>query len=157
MNPLGDNWVAKLRTLPAVLGILTIPVMYGTNRLAFSRIAGLMAAVVMAVSPFAVYLSQEARHYTLPMVLISLSLWILLQIQKDIFHRKKLNIGVWLAWVGVHTISLYVHYFCILALIPVTGTLVLIMWWYRQKIFQPIRVWLGLILANLGIAIAFLP
>jgi uncharacterized membrane protein len=157
MAPLGKDWVVKLRSLSAVFGILAIALMYGINRLAFSRSAGLMAAAMMAVSPFAVYLSQEARHYTLPMVLISLSLWVLLRLQRDIFQTKKVNVGVWLVWVVVHTISLYVHYFCILALIAESGTLVLLMLWYRRKILQPTQVWLGLILSHIGVVIAFAP
>jgi hypothetical protein len=91
------------------------------------------------------------------MGLISLSLWVLLRLQRDIFQTKKVNVGVWLAWVVVHTISLYTHYFCILALIAESGTLVLLMLWHRQKILQPTQVWLGLILSNIGVAIAFAP
>ncbi|MDJ0798809.1 MAG: glycosyltransferase family 39 protein [Calothrix sp. MO_167.B12] len=157
MTPLGENWVVKLRSLSAVFGIVAIAVMYAINSLAFSRSAGLMASAIMAVSPFAVYLSQEARHYTLPMMLISASLWVLLRIQRDIFQPQRVKLWVWLLWVVVHTISLYVHYFCILALIAEIGTLVLLMGWYGRKIIKPAQVWLGVILSNIGVAIVFFP
>ncbi|MDJ0676654.1 MAG: glycosyltransferase family 39 protein [Calothrix sp. MO_167.B42] len=157
MTPLGKHWVVKLRSLSALFGIVTIAVMYAINSLAFSRRAGLMAASIMAVSPFAVYLSQEARHYTLPMMLISLSLWVLLRIGQDIFRIQGVKLWVWLAWVVVHTISLYVHYFCILAFIAEIGTLLLLMLRYQQKIIQKTRIWLGFIISIIGVAIAFFP
>ncbi len=157
MTPLGKDWVVKLRSLSAIFGIVAIAFMYAVNNLAFSRRAGLMAGSIMAVSPFAVYLSQEARHYTLPMMLISLSLWVLLRIQQDIFRIQGVKFWVWLAWVVVHTISLYVHYFCILAFIAEIGTLLLLMLRYQQKIIQKTQTCLGFIISVIGVAIAFFP
>ncbi|WP_088241159.1 glycosyltransferase family 39 protein [Calothrix rhizosoleniae] len=157
MTPLGEDWVVKLRSLSAVFGIVAIPIMYAINSLAYSRNAGLIAAAIMAVSPFAVYLSQEARHYTLPMMLISLSLWVLLQIQQDIFRKQGVKVWVWIVWVVVHTISFYTHYFCILAFIAEIGTLLLLMLRYQQKIIQKTQIWLGFIISIIGIVIAFFP
>jgi len=157
MTPLGKHWVVKLRSLSALSGTLAIAVMYGMNSLAFSRRAGIMAASVMAVSPFAVYLSQEARHYTLPMVLISLSLWVLLRIGQDIFRVQGVKFWVWLLWVVVHAISFYVHYFCILAFIAEICTLLLLMLRYQQKIIKKTQTWLGFIISVISVAIAFLP
>jgi uncharacterized membrane protein len=75
------SWVWKLRALPALIGVVSIAAVYQLNRVAFSPAAGLTGAMVMAVSPFAVYLSQEARHYTLPMLLVILALLGLYQMQ----------------------------------------------------------------------------
>jgi uncharacterized membrane protein len=109
------SWVWQTRSLCALFGVGAIAAMYGLNRIAFSREAGLMGAAVMAVSPFAVYLSQEARHYTLPMLLIILSLMGFIQIQKDLHHRGKIRPWVGISWAILNTLGLYIHYFFLLA------------------------------------------
>ncbi|MBW4680719.1 MAG: glycosyltransferase family 39 protein [Microcoleus vaginatus WJT46-NPBG5] len=113
------NWglAWQLRSLPAFFGVASIATGYWLNRLAFSPAAGLIAAAVMAVSPYSVYLSQEARHYTLPVLLITLALVALILIQQDLKHGQRRRPLVWISWVIVNTLGLYVHYFCILALI----------------------------------------
>ncbi|MCL1472279.1 glycosyltransferase family 39 protein [Argonema antarcticum] len=121
----------ELRSLPALFGVGAIAAVYWLNRVAFSPKAGLMAAALMAVSPFGVYISQEARHYTLPVLLIALSLSALIQIQQDI-QRQKLRSLVWLSWVAFNTIGLYVHYFFILALLAQLATIVV--FFYQAKI-----------------------
>ena len=56
---------AGLRSLSAVLGIALIPVLYACGVEFVSRRAGLVAALLVAVSPFMVWYSQEAREYML--------------------------------------------------------------------------------------------
>ncbi|MGB7375727.1 MAG: hypothetical protein WA959_04015 [Rivularia sp. (in: cyanobacteria)] len=126
--PLGDDWVNKLRSPSAWFGVAVVVAVYFLNRLAFSRKAGLMGAAFVAVSPFAVYLSQEARHYTLPMLTISLSLLALIQLQQDIFQRQqvKVRVWLWLTWTIINIISIYIHYFCIIAFIAQIATLLLL-------------------------------
>ncbi|MBD2039343.1 glycosyltransferase family 39 protein [Microcoleus sp. FACHB-672] len=113
------NWELawQLRSLPAFFGVASIAAVYWLNRLAFSPTAGLISAAVMAVSPYGVYLSQEARHYTLPVLLITLALVALMIIQQDFEKRQRSRPIVWAIWVIINTIGLYVHYFFIFALI----------------------------------------
>ena len=121
--PLGDDWVNKLRSPSVWFGVALVVAVYFLNRLAFSRQAGLMGAAIVAVSPFAVYLSQEARHYTLPMLTIALSLLALIQILRDIQRQR---VWLWLTWAIINTISIYIHYFCIIAFIAQVATLLLL-------------------------------
>jgi uncharacterized membrane protein len=125
VTPLGDDWVNKLRSPSALFGVALVVAVYFLNRLAFSRQAGLMGAAFVAVSPFAVYLSQEARHYTLPMLTISLSVLVLIQIQRDI-QRQQVKVWLWLIWTIINIVSIYTHYFCIIALIAQAATLLLL-------------------------------
>lgn len=125
-----SSLITQLRSLPALFGVAAIAAVYFLTRVAFFREAGLMAAAFMAVSPFGVYISQEARHYTLPVLLITLSLLGLIQIQQDC-DRQKVRPIVWLTWVIVNAIGLYVHYFFILALIAEFVTFLLI--FYKAK------------------------
>jgi len=157
MSPLGKEWVAKLRSLPALLGVGAIVVIYYVNRIAFFPSAGITAAALMAVSPFAVYLSQEARHYTLPMLLISLALLGLVQIQQDLEKPQVVRFWVWLGWATINSINIYVHYFSILAFIAQIATLIVLMYWRRANILNQGKIWLALILSTSGVVISFFP
>ncbi|BAZ31490.1 hypothetical protein NIES4074_39630 [Cylindrospermum sp. NIES-4074] len=157
MSPLGTDWAAKLRSLPALFGVGAIAAIYGVNRIAFDPKSGIMAALIMAVSPFAVYLSQEARHYTLPMLLISLALLGLMQIQQDIFKHSQIRFGVWLFWTIINSIGLYVHYFFALAFIAQIASLLLVMYWGRKELPNLRQTLLSLILSTSGVIISFVP
>ena len=113
----------QLRSLPALFGIGAIVAMYVLNRLAFSPAAGLAAAGLMAVSPFCVYLSQESRHYTLPLLLITLALIGLVQILQAWENGQPVGSRVWMGWVVANSLGLYVHYFFLLAFVAQLGTL----------------------------------
>ncbi len=105
-QPLG--W--KLRSLSALLGVGGIIAVYFLARLAFSPTAGIMAAAFTAVSPFGVYLSQEARQYTLPVFFITLSLLASIALLKN--PPLKTRLILWLMWGVCHGLACYSHYFC---------------------------------------------
>ena len=66
-----------LRSLSAVSGIGLVALAWGLGRRLFGIRAGLAAAALLAVSPFAVYYSQEARMYALLALWAALaSVWI---------------------------------------------------------------------------------
>ena len=156
VEPVAQSLSWKLRSLPALFGVGAIATLYYLNRVAFSRKAGLMGAALMAVSPFGVYLSQEARHYTLPMLLIILALVGLIQIQQDLFHRQQLpRLAVLLGWVVVNSIGLYVHYFFILAFIAQLITLIVLL--CRGYRLLPHGSIIAIGLTVLSVALSYLP
>ena len=157
LNRIGtDRLVWALRSLPALMGVAGILAVYCLNRFAFSKAAALMAAGIMAVSPFGVYLSQEARHYTLPILLITLALLGLLHIQHSLyFHQQQPKPIIWILWGIVNSIGCYVHYFFILVLTAQLLTLTGLMYWHRQRL--PRGSWVALILVIVGVAISYLP
>ncbi|NMG19847.1 glycosyltransferase family 39 protein [Brasilonema bromeliae] len=157
LSPLGGEWVGKLRSPAVFFGVAEIVAIYYLNRIAFFPSAGIIAAAFMAVSPLAVYLSQEARHYTLPMFLITLALLGLVQIVKDIEKRQKVRFWVVLGWAIINSISFYVHYFCILAFIAQIATLLVLMCWRSGNILNKRQIWLALILCVSVVVISFLP
>lgn len=151
-----ERLIWGLRSLPALIGVAGIVAVYCLNRLAFSKPAALMATALMAVSPFAVYLSQEARHYTLPMLLITLALLGLIQIQDSFyFQQQQPKPIVWLGWGIVNSIGCYIHYFFILAFTAQILTLIGLMYLYRQRL--PRYSWITVILVILGVAVSYLP
>jgi uncharacterized membrane protein len=157
------NWIEpitqplswKLRALPALVGVGAIASTYLLNRIVFSPVAGLMGATFMAVSPFGVYLSQEARHYTLPMLFISLALLGLIQIQQALYSQQLPRHLVWLFWGILNSIGCYIHYFFFLAFIAQLLTLTGLMYWRRQML--PRGSWLAVALVVMGVIVSYLP
>ncbi|HEX3979672.1 MAG TPA: glycosyltransferase family 39 protein, partial [Acidimicrobiales bacterium] len=76
-------------------GIVLIPLVYLLGKEAYDRRTGAVAAVLVAVGPYTVWYSQEARMYAMLMVFSVLALWA----QVRIFHR-----GGWYPWV-IYTLA----------------------------------------------------
>jgi len=64
MLTLGNSEVI-LRFIPALLGVLTIPLMYLVGKEFVDRNVGIIAAAVCTFSPFLLFYSQEARAYSM--------------------------------------------------------------------------------------------
>ncbi len=75
----GDSAYA-VRLLSVILGLLCIPMIYLAGRQIFDRETGLFAALVMAFSTFQVRYAQEARGYTLSVLLAAASYYYLWRI-----------------------------------------------------------------------------
>jgi len=63
-----------LRFLPALLGVLTIPLVYLAGREFLDRNVGIIAASAFAFSPFLIYYSQEARAYSMMLFFVTFSM-----------------------------------------------------------------------------------
>ncbi|MEM7769071.1 MAG: glycosyltransferase family 39 protein [Cyanobacteria bacterium P01_A01_bin.37] len=134
-QPEPDRWLWVLRSLPALLGVVCIPAIYGLNRVMCSPVAGLVGAALMAVSPFAIYLSQEARHYTLPMLFTLLTLLGLAKIQQAIVKHRSIPWRWLLLWALLSSLGMYVHYFYILVVVAqVAGIGAVLLWSVRHYI-----------------------
>jgi uncharacterized membrane protein len=142
---LGANFHFQLRSLPALLGTVAILLAYGLNRVAFGRSFGLLAAALMAVSPFGVYLSQEARHYTLPICITLIALTGLVKLEQQLQKNHRLPLPLLGFWVMVNGVGLYVHYFFLYAFIAQAITLGLSLAWQRHpqdRLDSPRQRWL---------------
>jgi uncharacterized membrane protein len=159
---LGQNWTWAMRSLPALIGVGAIAASYLLGRIAFSARVGLVSAALMAVSPFAVYLSQEARHYTLPMLIITLALTALVLIQRELLQRSRShlsansipNLILWLCWILLNGVGLYVHYFFILAFAAQVMAVVIALFTVRYK---SLYGWVALGLAIAAVLSIWLP
>jgi uncharacterized membrane protein len=132
MFPTVNGWVSveAARGLSALLGVLAVPMTFYLGWLAWrSRLAGHLAALLMALSPFGIYLAQEARHYTLAILWILGSLACLVQTTHLLRDRRSLPLWLGLVWVGVNGLGIATHYFVILTLVTeaivLTGLLLL--------------------------------
>ena len=97
--------VIALRAIPTLAGIALVPVSYLCARELFSRWAGVAAAAFVAVNPFLVYYSQEARAYMLLALLTAAGfLWFIRALERP--DRRAL---AW--WVGLSALALATHFF----------------------------------------------
>ncbi|HEY9726544.1 MAG TPA: glycosyltransferase, partial [Chroococcales cyanobacterium] len=155
-------WAA--RSLPALFGVAAIPAMFALGNLAFrSRLVGQMAAAMMAVSPFGVFLAQEARHYTLPTLFAIASLCCLIVAARAIVDRSPLPLWVGLIWIAINTLGVATHYFFALTLCA-EGIALLVLAWrqsrtktHLQRSFQAWRRIYGVAAGTLVGCLAWLP
>ncbi len=80
--------VPRVRALAALFGILAVVATYIAARQAFDRRTALTAASLVAVSPYAVMLSREARNYSAATLAIACSLGAFLALARRIENRK---------------------------------------------------------------------
>lgn len=93
-----------MRYFSLIWGVLTIPVMYGVGRKMVNPATGLFAAALLAISPFNIWYSQEARMY-------SLLLFVLLLAHLFLVRGLDKNKGRdWLGYGAMLLIALYLHY-----------------------------------------------
>jgi mannosyltransferase len=78
----GDS-AAHVRTLSAIFGTLTIPVLFFIARRISGTPAGLIAALILAISPFNVRFAQEARMYTLLALNVAVAILALVHLLGD--------------------------------------------------------------------------
>ncbi|WP_353258373.1 glycosyltransferase family 39 protein [Prochlorothrix hollandica] len=138
--PASDGWVSLVggRALSALLGVVAIPLSFGVahslgrsspHRLTLAH----LSAALMAVSPFGVYLAQEARHYTLSVIWILLLLWFVGRGVRSIQTHVPLSLSQILAWIVLNGLGLATHFFYGLALAAAAVALGRVWWMSRSQ------------------------
>jgi mannosyltransferase len=103
---------AGLRSLSALLGVLTVPIGYAAARKLISRRAGLIAAALVAFNPYLIWYSQEARAYSLVVLLAGASLVAVA------YARTNPSPWVMAAWTVACALSLATEYYSVLLVLP---------------------------------------
>jgi len=130
-----DGWVSvwAARAFSALWGVAAVPAMFGLGWLTFrSRLVGHLAAALMALSPFSIYLAQEARHYTLAVLWVLASLSCLVMAVQQIQASQRIQGWLCWVWILVNGLGIATHYFVMLAL--VAEAIALLVWygWYSR-------------------------
>ncbi|MGF1494731.1 MAG: hypothetical protein ACFBSC_20245 [Microcoleaceae cyanobacterium] len=103
---------AVARCLSAIFGILAIPLgFFLGQRFGQSKTTAQITAALIAVSPFGIYLSQEARHYTLAILWVMLSLGLLVDAIRSLEKNESLSWAKVGLWIGVNSVGFATHYF----------------------------------------------
>ena len=102
-----------------IFGLLAIPAMWRLGARVAGERTGLAAALVLAVSPFHVAFSQEARAYALYLLFAVLALWLF-------FRAMATNrLADWIFYTLACAGGLYAHYYFVL--FPLTAGLLLLL------------------------------
>ncbi len=132
--------VFAYRSLSALAGTLTIPVVYLAGREISTRV-GVWAAALTTVSPVMYYYSQEARSYAL---LILFSAGALLFWQRALKRPSTGSLG---GWAAMSILALLTHYFAAFLFIAQAALLIRRLGW--RQVLLP---WAGAV-ALVGIAL----
>ncbi|MDD4483202.1 MAG: glycosyltransferase family 39 protein [Methanoregula sp.] len=116
----GNNEVI-LRFVPALLGVLSIPVFYLVGKEFLDRNTGILAAAACAVSPFLIYYSQEARAYSMMLFFVALATFFFLK------AMKSGNRIQWI-WFGVFSALAFWTHFYAFVMIAALVLYALIVW-----------------------------
>ena len=124
--------VAAMRSLSVVFSILALPVIYALGRALFrSSLVGVNAIALLAISPFFIAYAQEARPY---------SLWVLLLLLANLFLWRALQRNRPQAWIG-YLISLVLSlYTSLLTVLIVLGQSIAIIG-LRKRIYPARRAY----------------
>ena len=110
----GNNEII-LRFVPAVCGVLTIPLMYWAGKEFVDKNVGIVAAAACTVSPFLIFYSQEARAYSMGLFFVTFAM---------VFFLKALktnNAMHWALFGALSALAYWTHFYTLV----ITGTLVL--------------------------------
>lgn len=99
-----------LRILPAIFGALAIPVFYYVGKEFKDENTGFILATMCAFSPFLIWYSQEARAYSLLLLLIALATYIFIRCLKENYKED------WILFAAVGAVSVWVHFYALIAM-----------------------------------------
>ena len=160
---------AALRSLSTVIGILTIPLIYVLGRSLGNQQLGLIAALLLAISPINIQYSQEARGYTLLTLAVTLVILGLVGLLSDpegskmpigqafiqnLFskpssdsrNRAKLTTDLaWLVYILGLSLAFYAHSTAVF--LPVISSINIFIFWMRNLRFNKTFFW-NWIIAN---------
>ena len=112
-GPLGvGSGQVDLRMLSALFGTLTVPIAFLAGRELASRRAGVIAAALVALNPFLVWYSQEARAYALLVLMLTLGLYLM---ARALRNPSRGNLALWAL---VSALALCSHYFAVFVVAP---------------------------------------
>lgn len=132
------------RLMSLVFGVLSVPLIFLLGRLLFGPAAGLMAALLLAVSQLGVNHSQEARAYSLALFLVLGSIY---AFARAVRERRS---GFWWAYVATSILMVYSHYYTAFVVLAQLAFAVI----YRRRYPTPMRWW---VLGASVAVLAYLP
>ncbi len=127
VRTIGDSVIA-LRILSAVAGALATYFMLLLGRRLNLRWEGLVAASLLAISWFPLFLSQEARPYSLLILgtIVSFHQW--LRIHQSLLEKNTVGWTIWMPYVLCAVLLMYLHYFGSLVIAIQAFYLVPVIW-----------------------------
>jgi uncharacterized membrane protein len=132
-----------LRSLSALAGVLAVGLVYVLGKRLFDTKVGLIGAALLTTNSFHIQYSQEARGYSLVVLLTALSSLFFL---RAIEHSSRND---WVGYILTATLAVYTHFFSVLVLGAHWVWLILVR---RRNI-----PWRGFLVAVLAISMLLVP
>ena len=146
MEMLGSHSIETARSFSAVMGALSVPAVWLLARaVGATTRTGLLACLLVAISPPLVYLGQEARCYALLITLTTLALAAVAFIERD--NRP----AAWIGFALVGILIVHVHYFGFFVL-TVLGLHLLAVAWTQRRPALVLRLGVVACVVALGFA-----
>lgn len=135
-----------VRSLSAIFSIATLPIFYRLSSRLFGARVGLIAVFLLALNPYHIRFAQEARGYSLMLLLVTASTLLFVRVTEiDSRHR----VIVWASYVVTSVLSAYAHFY---------ATLTIVAQWASLAITRPRDVqWKWMTLSAVAIGILLLP
>jgi len=155
LGPSKDVWAR----LPSVLlGVALVPALYALGRRLWNVRAGLVAALLAALSPLAVAQAREARMYPLAVLLLTLAAYALLRATKDDSRQtKSAPLCWWAAYTVLSVLALYTHYYAGFVLVAFTCYVLRVAYSMPHQTKHETRNTFYALLSALAIATLYLP
>ena len=112
-----SEWALRLPS--AVAGALAVVLLYQLGRRLGGERVGVVAALVLLLNPFALWLAQDAKAYSM---LLALAVWSLVVLVNALEHGGRRR---WLVWIAALVLLVLTHR---LALLLVIGEVTLVAW-----------------------------
>ena len=128
MVHLTNSWFGisegNARLIPAILGILMLPIFYGFVRRMFDAPTATVASILLAVAPWHIYWSQNARHYIFLVLLGTIALFLFyLSVESDrrwglVLAALVLMVAVWEHSTALLALGVMVSYVVAITFLP---------------------------------------
>ena len=152
-NPSLPNAVAFwLRFASLFFGVLTVPLLYVITKKLLGEVVAFTAALLMTISPMAVYYSQEGRMYTLLTFVVLLSAYLVVSILHSP-HLPKSRQRLWAVLALSMAAAMYIHYFSFFFLTAIY-LYFLFVWWKTGR--HPLYL-IESLAASVGAIVLFSP
>jgi mannosyltransferase len=139
---------AVLRLIPAILGILTIPAFYFIGVEILDRNTGILAAALLAFSPFQIFYSQEARAYGPMLFFFSLAFIFFLRLLRSWGRKDAILFGIFSA------VAFWTHFY---AFVPILALFIFAFALKARQIGRNLRSAVPLAISILVFVILSLP
>ncbi|MDD1665458.1 MAG: glycosyltransferase family 39 protein [Methanomicrobiales archaeon] len=147
MLAFGESEVV-LRLIPAILGILTLPVFYFIGKEILDRNTGIVAAALLTFSPFQIFYSQEARAYAPMLFFFSLAFYFFLRLLRSWGRRDAILFAIFSA------LAFWTHFY---AFVPILALFIFALAVKAKEMGKDLRSAIPLAISILVFVILSLP
>jgi hypothetical protein len=142
--------IIPVRLLSVLIGTATVPLLYAAARRLAGHRSGVLAAFLLAVSPFHIYYSQEVRMYGLVTLLGVAALYFVIRWDAG---NGKWQSGPWIGYVLTATSAIYTTYYAAFLLLGLNAVMLL----RRMRTGRSARKLRSWLWAQLAVLVLFLP